>query len=87
MLAAVYSHDRLPGCFAEERSDVYLVSCEKGAKKLGIKARGKADGGGIQAGDKGAMRGGARNVAAVMLWLVGNADVYSMIDEAVTLSY
>ncbi len=54
MLAVSNSHDRLPGCFAEERSDVYLASCEKGAKKLGIKARGKADPVRVQAGDKGA---------------------------------
>ncbi len=54
LLAVSNSRDRLPGCFAEERSDVYLAPCEKGAKKLGIKARGKADTGRVQAGDKGA---------------------------------
>ncbi len=38
----------------EERSDVYMVPCAKGGKKLGIKARGKEDSRMISAGDKGA---------------------------------
>ena len=39
---------------AEARTDVYLVSCQKGGKKVGIKARGKEEGGQMRAGDKGA---------------------------------
>ena len=50
------NHSRELGSFfpPEERSDVYLVTSEKGGKKLGIKARGKEDASRISAGDKGA---------------------------------
>ncbi len=43
---------RLPGWHAEDRSDVYLVCNQKGGKKIGVKARGKA-GGEMQSSDKG----------------------------------
>ena len=44
---------RLPARSAEGRSDVYLLPCGKQAKHIGVKARGKADTGGIRDGDKG----------------------------------
>jgi hypothetical protein len=47
---------RLPACSAEGRSDVYLLPCGKQAKHIGVKARGKADTGGIRDGDKGLSR-------------------------------
>jgi hypothetical protein len=47
---------RLPGLHAETRSDVYLISLEKGSKKIGMKARDVEHSCGIQAGAKGANR-------------------------------
>ena len=47
---------RLPARSAEGRSDVYFLPCGKQAKHIGVKARGKADTGGIRDGDKGLSR-------------------------------
>jgi hypothetical protein len=45
----------MPGWYAEDRSDIYLVCNEKGGKKIGVKARGK-EGGVIEASDIGGSR-------------------------------
>ena len=60
---------RQPARSAEGRSDVYFLPCGKQAKHIGVKARGKADTGGIRDGDKGLSRdiGSCCGVAVVFV--------------------
>ena len=54
-----------------------MVPREKGAKKIGIKARGKADGGQLQAGDKGVRNtlviSGVTEIIAVVFVAIASA--------------